>query len=86
MAGLVASRRFGPKMLEQMRERHDATRSRSMSDAGRRQRPQDIASLVDDGRHARRRWPSLPIALVCMLAGVAASVGQVGFKPSFARR
>ena len=80
MAGLVALSAFGPKMIEQMREAVLEVIAFSV-------RPDDVVNqrsigklFVLVGEHIG--LAALPVMFVCMLAGLAASVGQVGFNPS----
>jgi flagellar biosynthetic protein FlhB len=80
MSGLLALSAFGPGMLEQMRE--------GMTDVLAYAGSPDVVSarnlgmlLELTGRHVA--LAAAPVALVCLLAGVAAGAGQVGLKPSF---
>ena len=80
MAGLLALSAFGPKMVEQMREgmlevfAYIATPDEVVNQ-------KNVGSLfMMVGEHVG--LAALPVMGVCMLAGLAASVGQVGFNPS----
>ena len=80
MAGLLALSAFGPKMLEQLRE--------GMTDTFALVSSPDTVSAANLGNLVESVavhvvFATLPVALVCMLAGVAAGAGQVGLKPSF---
>jgi flagellar biosynthetic protein FlhB len=80
MAGLLALSAFGPKMMEQMREgMTDVISLMSTPDAVNGRNLGMLFLLV--GRHVA--LATLPVALVCMFAGLAAGAGQVGLKPSF---
>jgi flagellar biosynthesis protein FlhB len=80
MAGLMALSAFGPKMLEQMREgMTDMLALVSTPDAVS---ARNLGSLIETVA-VHVGLATLPIALVCMLAGFAAGAGQVGLKPSF---
>jgi flagellar biosynthetic protein FlhB len=79
-AGLLALSAFGPKMMEQMRE--------GMVEVFAYAGSPDVVSarnlgmlFVLAGRHVA--LAAAPVALVCLLAGVAAGAGQVGLKPTF---
>jgi flagellar biosynthetic protein FlhB len=80
MAGLLALSAFGPRMLEEMRE--------GMVDVLAYAGTPDVVSARNlgmlfllAGRHIA--LATAPVALVCLLAGVAAGAGQVGLKPTF---
>jgi flagellar biosynthetic protein FlhB len=80
MAGLLALSAFGPKMMEQMREGMLAVFALvATPDVVSQQGVGSLFMLV--GQHVA--LAALPICAVCLLAGFAASAGQVGLKPSF---
>jgi flagellar biosynthetic protein FlhB len=80
MAGLVALSAFGPGMLEQMREAMVEVLAYAASPDVVSAR--NLGMLVElAGRHVV--LAAAPVALACLLAGVAAGAGQVGLKPSF---
>jgi flagellar biosynthetic protein FlhB len=79
-AGLLALTAFGPKMLEEMRQgMTDMIALMSTPDAVNGRNLGMLFLMV--GRHVV--LATLPVTLVCMLAGVAAGAGQVGLKPAF---
>jgi flagellar biosynthetic protein FlhB len=80
MAGLLALSAFGPKMLEQLRQgMTDMLALVSTPDAVS---ARNLGSLIGTVA-VHVGLATLPVALVCMLAGFAAGAGQVGLKPSF---
>jgi flagellar biosynthesis protein FlhB len=79
-AGLLALSAFGPKMLEQLREgMTDTIALVSTPDAVSGRNLGNLMEMV--AKHIA--LATLPVALVCMLAGLVAGVGQVGLRPSF---
>jgi flagellar biosynthetic protein FlhB len=80
LAGLLALSAFGPRMLEQMRQgMTDTIALISTPDAVNGRNLGMLVEMV--GSHVV--LATLPVTLVCMLAGVAAGAGQVGLKPTF---
>jgi flagellar biosynthetic protein FlhB len=80
MAGLLALSAFGPKMLEQLREgMTDTIALVATPDAVSGRNLGNLVEMV--GMHIA--LATLPVALVCMLAGLVAGAGQVGLRPAF---
>src|SRR3954452_15835508 len=80
LAGLLALSAFGPKMMNEMREGMVEVISYMSTPDVVSERNLGMLFLVV-GRHVA--LATLPVALVCGLAGFAAGAGQVGLKPTF---
>ena len=79
LAGLLAMSAFGPKVMEQMRlAMYQATALISRPEVVNQEGIGELFLLV--GKHVGLAF--LPIAGVCLVAGFAASAGQVGLKPT----
>jgi flagellar biosynthetic protein FlhB len=80
LAGLLALSAFGPKMMNEMRQGMvDVISYMSTPDVVSERNLGMLFLMV--GRHVA--LATLPVALVCALAGFAAGAGQVGLKPAF---
>jgi flagellar biosynthetic protein FlhB len=78
LAGLLAMSAFGPKVMEQMRlAMHQVIALMATPEVVQREGIGELFLLV--GKHVGLAF--LPIAGVCLVAGFAASAGQVGLKP-----
>ena len=79
LAGLLAMSAFGPKVMEQMRlAMYQVTALISRPEVVNQEGIGELFLLV--GKHVGLAF--LPIAGVCLVAGFAASAGQVGLKPT----